>query len=303
MGQIDLNEVGIFVKVVEAGGFSAAARLANLPKSTVSRKVARLEASLGGRLLQRTTRKLHLTEQGAAFFDRVRVALAQVNDAATLMAELQNEPTGHLKVTTPNDFASLFMGKIAQQFCALHPGITLEVVATARTMDLVGEGIDVAIRAGALRDSSLVARQLLVENWYLFASPAYLDTHGIPKTLEELAHHDCVVFTGSHRGARWQLIGPDGVETVIHAKGTVFGNEFGFVRDALIAGAGIGFMPAFLCAQHVRSGRLSPVLPDHHLRAGAMHLVYPSSRYLPAKVKLFRDFMLAWVAKGGWEET
>ena len=282
--RLDLNEVQIFTKVVDAGSFSAAARLLSLPKSTVSRKVASLEESLGGRLLQRTTRKLHLTEQGTAFYDRVRVAIAQVQDAADQVAETQDAARGHVRVTAPSDFAAAYMGAIAEAFRRLHPHVTFEMIATGRTVDLVGEGIDIAIRAGSLPDSSLIARPLFAEQWHLLASPAYLASRGEPTSLDALDDHDCVVFTGGNRNARWRLFGPEGETT-----------------KTVTAGAGIGLMPPFLCADDLPTGRLRRVLPAYHLRAGAIHLVYPSARHLPARVRVFRDFMLDWVKKQTWQ--
>ena len=293
---MDLNRVAVFVRVVEEGGFSAAARALRLPKSSVSRAVALLEEELGARLLQRSTRKVHLTEAGTAFYDRASRGLAGVEEAGAAVADLQGSLRGPIRVTAPVDAGVWLIAPVIARFVALHPAVHVDAVLTGRIVDLVAEGFDFALRAGGVRDTSLVARKLAHVDAALFATPAYLARKGTPARPADLASHDCILFRPDRGRVTWTLTGPAGEETV-EVTGPVGADDFAFVQRIVLAGAGIGLLPSFLCSEAAASGGLVRVLPGLTGLGGNFHLVYPSARYLPARAAAFRDFVLA--ALGG----
>jgi DNA-binding transcriptional LysR family regulator len=297
---MDLNEVAIFTRVVETQSFTAAARALGLPKSSVSRHIAGLEEALGVRLLQRTTRTLNLTEAGAAYYERVSRALSELGEANAAARELQGEPKGTVRLTAPPDTG--FLAGIVVRFVRRHPGIRVEVVLAGRRVDLVAEGFDLALRAGRLDDSSLIARRLGQVDHRLFATPRYLERRGMPARLSKLSEHDCVLFRPTGGKNQWQLQGPSGVETV-EVTGPIGGDEFSFLRKVVLGGTGIGLLPSFLCARDVAKGKLARLLPEYALRGVGLHLVYPSSRYLPQRVALLRDFILQSLSPPPWDES
>lgn len=290
MTTIDLGKLAIFVRVVETESFTAAAESLGLPKSSVSRGVARLEEELGVRLLQRTTRRLGLTEAGAAFYQSVRSALSVVDEAVAAAADLGSEPRGPIRLTAPVDLGD-FIAEPLVRFARKYPQIQVDVVLTARLVDLVREGFDLALRASRLLDSSLIARKLGTFASGLFAAPAYLKKRGAPRTLAELAGHDCVLFRARGR-ATWTLRGPKGDEQV-EVGGPVSTDDLTFVISVAAAGAGIANLPLTLAARAVSDRRLVHILPDYAHVHSDLSLVMPSGRYVPARVTLLRDFLAA----------
>jgi DNA-binding transcriptional LysR family regulator len=288
---MDLNRVAIFARVVVDGGMSAAARTLRVPKSTVSRAVSLLEEELGVRLLQRSTRKMSLTDAGTAFFERASRGLTGLEEAAAAVVDMQGALRGPIKITAPADAGAWLLGPLITRFVQLNPGVLIDAVLTARLVDLVEEGFDLALRAGQLRDSTLVARKLGAVDPGLFASPAYLARKGTPTTVPELSRHECVLFRAPGGHATWSLVGPAGEESV-DVTGAIVGDDFLFIHRLLVLGGGVGLLPAFLGAAECASGALVRVLPRHCLRGGPLHLVYPSTRYLPQRVVSFRDFIL-----------
>lgn len=297
---MDLEGVEVFVKVVETGSFTDAGRGLNLPKSTVSRRISRLEESLGVRLLQRTTRQIGLTEAGQHYYDQVAPAIAAVKSANVEVGDLHKNPTGTVRVTAPFNFGASFLGQIATGFCRTYPEIDLDVSLSDRLVDLISDGFDLAFRGGRLEDSSLVARPLgRGKNW-LVASPDYAAREGLPSGPEDLEARDCVLFRGHEGVARWALEGPEGETRTVSVSGRVNGDEYGFVRGAVKAGAGIGCLPWLLISQDLAAGSLVQVLAGWGEPGGQMHLVYPSARHLPQRVALFRDYVLEWVKDPPW---
>lgn len=288
----DLQDVTAFLAVVDTGSFTAAAERLGLAKSNVSRRVSRLEERLGARLLERTTRRQRLTEVGIRYHALVTGAMDQLAEAARSVSELQGQPRGHLKVTAPTDFNE-GLGQLVAEFSARYAEIELEVELTQRRVDLVAEGFDVALRAGKLEDSSLIARTVGDVSWHLYASPDYLARRGQPKSPSQLLEHDCVIFRGRRGEVRWRLEGPDD-EHELTIRGVISAQDFGFVRAAVVAGAGVGMLPDTLTPEAVAQGRLMPVLPDYCLGRSSFHLVYPSTRFLSPKVRVFVDFCVAW---------
>jgi DNA-binding transcriptional LysR family regulator len=291
MTTINLNQVGTFVRVVESGTFTAAATALGLPKSSISRGVAALEEALGVRLLQRTTRKLNLTEAGRQYFQQVRAALAGLDQANATIAEIGSEPRGTVRVTAPADFGEGLFSEIISAFITRYPRIQLDVVLTGRRVNLIEEGFDLAVRAGKLEDSTLVARKVASTALGLFAAPSYLQRRGRPKRFADLAKHDCVL----HRSARgvfpWRLTGPRGPELVT-VLGAAIADSFDFVRGLVKGGVGIGLLPELGLAGEVARGALVRVLPAYALRGGALYVVTPPLRHVPARVALLRAHLI-----------
>jgi DNA-binding transcriptional LysR family regulator len=295
---MDLNRISLFVRVVETESFTAAAASLGLPKSSVSRGVARLEEDLGVRLLQRTTRKLSLTDAGRAYFNGVREAMQGLDEATGIVKEMGTEPQGLIRLTAPPDLGAT-LAEILARFLRRYPKISFELSLVSRTVNLVEEGFDLAIRAGRLQDSSLVARKVGSSEVGLFASPSYLKRRGKPKVLADLAEHECVLYRSKGSKATWRLSGPAGDESV-EVRGVVSADEMSFVRQAVVAGLGIGLVPAELVAATAdRKGILATppagavrLFSDYAMRGGAVYVVAPTSHYQPARVTLFRDFLI-----------
>jgi len=292
---LDLQDVTAFLAVVDTGSFTAAAQRLGLAKSNVSRRVARLEDRLGARLLERTTRRQRLTEVGASYHAHVTGAVEQLAEAARSVSELQGDPRGRLRVTAPGDWNES-MGRMVAEFSARYPEIQVEVELTQRRVDLVAEGFDVALRAGQMEDSSLIARSLGQGEAHVYASPAYLERHGQPRTPADLADHACVLFRGRQGRATWTFDGPGGPQAV-EVEGAISAQDFGFVRAAVVAGAGLGIMPDTLVRDELRRGRVHQVLTDHCVFRSVFHVVYPSTRFISPKVRVYIDFCVEWFGR------
>lgn len=292
MDDPNLDEIAAFLSVVEAGGFSAAGERLAVPKSTVSRRVSRLEEKLGARLLQRTTRRVRLTDLGRAYHDRVARAVATMDEAAQSIRDLQDVPRGHLRITAPVDLGDEVLPALLVDFLRLYPEITVDLELTGRTIDLVAEGFDLAVRAsGALADSSLVARRVSESPIALFASPEYVARRGLPESVEALEAHEFVLFRSAGGRERIRLRCPEG-EREVGVRSVLAANDFLFIRNAVVAGLGIGFLPTFLCVCDLRAGRLVPILPGNVIGEAQLYVVYPSARLLSAKTRALRDFLL-----------
>ncbi|HEX4338025.1 MAG TPA: LysR family transcriptional regulator [Polyangiaceae bacterium] len=288
---MDYNDIPLFVRVVEAHSFTAAAEALGREKSSVSRAIARLEGDLGVRLLQRTTRKLALTEAGQAFYERVRTSVTGVDEAASAVRELGSEPRGVIRATAPPDSHIFGLGEALAQFVERYPQIHIDLSLSSRAVDLVAEGFDLAVRAGRLTDSSLVARRVGSTDLALFASPRYLAARGRPKTLADLASHDMLFFR-TRGQATWTLTGPDGHPVTIELHGKLTGDDMSFLTRAAAGGAGIALIPAIHARGPAERGELELVLKDYRLEGGSLHVVLPSSSYIPSRVALLRDFLV-----------
>lgn len=297
---MDLNRVAVFARVVAEGSFTKAARSLSLPKSSVSRSVSLLEQELGTRLLVRSTRKVQPTEVGAAYYEQVTRALSGIADASAAASEAQGTPSGLVRMTSVADIGARVLVPIVARFLRKHPTIKVEVSMTQRMVDLAEEGFDLALRAGPLRESSLIARRVGLMTAALYASPKYLKRRGTPKTLDELPSHDCVLFRPTRGAATWTLQGPSG-EQAITVTGPLGLDEYNSVRRAAVLGAGIALLPSFLCGRELENGPLVRVLPDWAAPGGALHLVYPSARLVPQRVVLFREYLLRELGKTEWD--
>ena len=292
MAQLDLNDVAIFVHVVEHTGFAKAARELGVPTSTVSRAVSRLEGALETRLVNRTTRSVAPTSEGRAFYAADTPAVAARAQAARGVDGGDRAPRGRLRVSAPNDLGGTFVAGVVSAFVERYPNVAVDVELTMRRVNLVKEGFDLAVRAtGKMLDSSLVARKVGDLESDLYASRAYLDVHGLPATIAALSDHACVLFRARDGRAEWTLEGPKG--TVEHsARGRISGDDYTFVRGAVLAGAGIALLPRILATEDVMAGHLVHVLPAYVQRGAALHVVYAAGAKVPAKIAVFRDFTI-----------
>ncbi|HTR51805.1 MAG TPA: LysR family transcriptional regulator [Kofleriaceae bacterium] len=290
---MDYNDLALFTRVVERGSFTGAARATGLPKSSVTRGIARLERELGVRLIQRTTRQRGITEAGRDLYERVRGAVGALEEASSAVREHGREPRGVVRVTAPNDAALMGLPEVVARLVAKYPSIHVELVLTSRVIDLVAEGVDLAIRAGKLADSSLVARKVGTTHAGLFASKEYLAKRGRPRRLGELAAHDAVMFRGRGGRTTWTLEGGARTETV-DVTGPISSDDFSFSLRAIAAGLGIGPLPLFVgCPQ----AALERVMPRYRFPGGPMHVVMPSASFVPARVAIVRDVLVEHLAE------
>ncbi|MEN9540686.1 MAG: hypothetical protein RLZZ631_1702 [Cyanobacteriota bacterium] len=292
MGQLDLNAALVLVRVVQAGSFRAAGEALGMPKTTVSRKVSELEAQLGVQLLQRTTRKLSLTDAGMAFVDEAEAAIARLEAAQEAVTELQREPRGRVRVSTAVTIGELFLAPILAEFLEAFPAVEVQLQLTDRPVDLVAERFDVAIRAGHLPDSSLIARRIGCSTYRVVASPAYLARHGTPQRPADLSSHACLRFTrsGMEVRDRWPF-GAGARSSEVPVSGRLVSDDFVVLRTAAEQGLGIARLPGLLVHEAIQSGRLVALLDDQAPPPNPLHLLHPGGGRLPARTRAFIDFI------------
>ncbi len=286
-----LPSLEVFVRVVELESFSKAARLLGVSKSHVSRQLSRLEDRLGARLLHRTTRRLSLTEVGGAFYERCAQILMDAEEAEASVTRAQATPRGTLRVTAPVSFGRHFVFDAVADFMARHAGLQVDLNLSDRTIDLVEEGYDIAIRIGELADSTFIARRLAPARLYLCASPEYLERRGTPTRPEELSAHDCLLYRYRRGGPSWSLRGSEG-EVSVRVHGPMRSNSGDALLAAARRGLGLALLPDFTVADDLRAGRLVALPSEWTRTAAAIWLVYPHSRHLSAKVRVFVDYLL-----------
>lgn len=300
---MNLNDLQVLVRVVEDGSLTAAADRLGLPKSSVSRTLARLEAGLGVRLLQRTTRSLRLTDAGRQFYDRIRRNLEDIEDAERALSEWQSSPRGHLRVTMPVELGMRFMGSVVAEFMQKYPEVSLEAELAGRLVDLVEEGVDLGLRIGDFNDANLIGRRLGQLCGRFYASPDYIARHGMPATPEDLEQHDFVLFRQprenhiivSHRDEAGVLR-----ERRLTVKGRLTSNNAHLQMDAVIAGLGIGLLPRFMTDAAVAEGHLIPILPGDAVRLGDLWAMTPSRAHMSSALRAFLDFVAERVREHPW---
>jgi DNA-binding transcriptional LysR family regulator len=294
---VDYNDLTVFVRVVDAGSFTQGARALGVPKSSVTRSIARLERTLGVRLLQRTTRQRGVTDAGRALYDRIRGALSAVDEATSAVRELGSEPSGLVRLTAPSDSAmAATLARIIHAFLERHPRIQVEVSLSGRTVDMVAEGFDLAVRAGPLADSSLVARRILVGTLAPFAARAYLERRKRPRRLADLANHDCVLFRAHGGRTTWRLSGKEGMVSV-DVTGTITTDDMSFLVSMVRLGRGIALLPVEVVGAVVPRGELVRLFPDYGVPGAILSIVMPSAAYVPSRVALLRDFLVEHLAR------
>jgi len=282
---VDLDGIAVFVKVVQAGSFSQAAKLLNMPNSTVSAKVAALEKRLGVTLLQRTTRRLHLTEAGEGYFRRCMTALEELQTAENELAIERSETKGVLRLTAPVELGRSALPPVLDVLMKRHPAIKIDLIITNRLVDLVAENIDVAVRAGPLKDSGLIAKRFVLGQFGLWASPSYLKNNSVPRNPNELKEHDCLRFA-PFTGRKLQLT--NGRERAqIALAGRITADDFEALRALAVLGWGIALLPSFLCAEEAKERKLVSVLPNWRGDSVTISVVYPAQRFVAPKIRAF----------------
>jgi DNA-binding transcriptional LysR family regulator len=289
----DLNDMLYFAEVADKGGFAAAGRSLGLPKSRISRRVAELEARLGVRLLQRTTRKLSLTEVGEIYLRHCSAMRDEALAAEEAVAHMQVEPRGTLRITCPVTMAQSTLGYLVPRFIALYPHVKVDMQVTNRVVDLVEEGIDIALRVRQTLDDSgsLVIKHLGVGCSHLLASPALLARQGKPQKPEDLMQLDTVAMSWVDGRSSWALMGPDGEDFVLNHTPRYVADDLQTLKLAVLAGTGMSFLPDSVSAAEQQAQLLVPVLPGWMQKPGVAHAVFPSRRGQVPAVRRFLDFL------------
>ncbi|MPZ37434.1 MAG: LysR family transcriptional regulator [Rhizobiales bacterium] len=286
-----LQSIRAFTKVVQHGSFAAAARDMRLSRSAVSKYVIDLEQDLGTQLLVRTTRSASPTENGHLYFERCVSILSDLEEADLAVARLQAEPRGVLRVNAPMSFGTLHLGRAIADFMARYPDLHIQLVLSDQQIDPVQEGFDVTLRIADLPSSSLVARKIAPAKRVVCGSPAYFRQHGIPQHPNDLRAHACLTYGHLATGNQWRLIGPDG-DHWIQISWTLCADNGEVLRDAAVKGRGIALLPTFIAGADLQQGRLTTVLTDYRAPEISLYAIYPETRHLSVKVRVFIDFLV-----------
>lgn len=283
---MDLNQIAVFIKVIQLGSFSQAARELAMPNSTVSAKISNLERHLGVTLIQRTTRKLHVTAAGQAYFEKCLLGMEALKTAEQELASIQGEPQGLLRVTAPVELGAALLPQVIAEFTPKYPKVQVEILLSDRRVELLTEGVDLALRAGVLKDSTLIAKKLGEIYFAPFASPAYLKRKGTPFHPRELRQHECLHFTPLGFES-WKLSSDTSGKLEIPVSGKIIVNDLAMIRNLAISGLGIALLPSYYCEQEVHKGVLKQILPEWRANQVPLHFVYPAQKYVTAKLSLF----------------
>jgi DNA-binding transcriptional LysR family regulator len=287
-----IGDLSLFLRVLDLGSISAAARSLDLSVAVASQRLKRLERELGVRLLHRTTRQLHATPEGMQLAEQGRALVEDLESLTGGLRQSATEVSGTLRVTMSAAFGSQYISPLLPEFLGLHPRVKLSVNLDDQIVDLVGSGFDLGIRVGAMGDSSLVARRLASNRRVLCAAPAYLQTHGLPRTPAELATHDCLLLVGSQgRQDVWHFTDRKGRDIAQRVQGRFESNQGALLRDAVVAGLGIAMHSLWHVHEQLRSGLLQLLLPDYPIHTTGIYAVMPQRRLVPPRVRAFVDFL------------
>jgi DNA-binding transcriptional LysR family regulator len=286
------SSMRMFVAVVDGGSFAAAADKLDISRAMVSKQIQKLEEHLGARLLNRTTRRLSLTETGREFYERSMQIMSDVAEAEQVAGQMTRTPQGVLRVTIPLSYGQHRLATIIGDYTQAYPKVQLDISLSDRKMDLVEDGFDLAIRIGAMPQSDLIARKIGGVRSIVCASPAYVARHGAPHTPGELSRHACLGYTLTGSGADWRFDSPDG-PLVVPISGPIRADNGDIIRLAALSGAGILFQPHFIVGDDLTAGRLVQLLPGWQSAELGVYAVYPSRKHLSAKVRTFVDFLAA----------
>ncbi len=286
-----LTEMEAFATVVDQGGFTDAAKKMGISKSAVSKHVSALEARLGARLLNRTTRRVSPTEIGLAYYDRARRVLNDAGDADALVTSMQSAPSGQLRISVATDFGANLLSPMLGEFLSEYPDITVNMVLNNRFVELISEGFDMAIRIGELEDSSMRARKLTETSYRMIGSPSYFQKHGRPMRLEDLNDHRLLHYSAQANGNFWKVTAPSGERRVIRSAGWLTVNDGQSLMNAAISGLGIAYLPHFLCADALQSGQVQEAIPNLPMETTGIYAVYPPGRFTQPKVRAFIDYL------------
>lgn len=285
------DDLQAFVAVVEAGSFTAAADRLDIAKSAVSRRVSSLEERLGVQLLRRTTRRLNLTDTGQSFYEHSARILADLDEAEAAVLQEHGELRGSLRVALPMSFGLRHMSAPIAEFSRRHPRVTFDLNLNDRRIDLLEEGVDVAIRIGRLADSTLIARRLFEARTVLCAAPGYLERRGTPRTPDDLSDHDCLAYSNLPDPGRWACTGPDGHRHTISVHVVMTASSGDFLCSAAAEGLGIALQPTFIAGDAIARGKLLPLLTDFDWPVTPAYAIYPPTRHLSYRVREFIDFL------------
>jgi len=296
-----LTSMKVFASVVDNGSFAAAADRLDISRAMASKYVSYLEEHLGTRLLQRTTRKLTLTETGTVYYERCTQILADVAEAEEGAAHLTEAPRGTLRMTVPASFGLLHMGPLISAYLKRYPDVRVDVLLADRRVDLFEEGLDLAVRIGALPESGLIAKRLGSDRIAICATSDYLKRHGVPKTPADLTQHNCLTYSYATFGDEWRMHGRDGSQHTVKVSGSLRASNGDMAKLAALDGIGVIRQPLFLIGDDLRAGRLVEVLTDYRSDTLGIYAVYPSRKHLSAKVRVFVDFLAeSFALKSEW---
>ena len=286
-----LGTMEAFVAVVETGSFSAAAQRLRSSKSLVSRQVAALEAELGARLFQRTTRSLTLTEEGRGYHAQVVRILGDIAEANAAVTNLQAAPRGKLRISAPMSFGYLHLAPAVPDFLARFPEVEIDLIMNDRYVDLIDEGVDLAVRLGRLSDSSLIARKLAPIRRAVCGTPDYFKAHGMPRTPEDLKQHRCLCYSNLAVADEWRFVRADGSPWPVEVSGRLRADNGDALREAALKGLGLVYLPTFITGRDLQAATMVSVLTEYVPQDGGLHAVYPHARHLSPKVRAFIDFL------------
>jgi len=298
-----VTAVQLFIRVVETGSFSKAAAEFGITQPTATKAVAATEQRLGARLLHRSTRGVTPTEVGALYYDKCKLIAREIDEADNLATLLQSQIGGTLRISTSVAFGRRVLVPLVLRYMRLHPEVTIDLAFDDRYVNLVEQGIDLAIRMGRLADSTLGARFLGNNPWLMVAAPAYLSERGTPRTVADLSAHACLVYSSVQGDDRWSLTTPAGREQAVPVKGPLRSNNLSAVLAAARAGMGLAMLPWYVARESVADGSVVQVLADHSLPAQEIHAVFPSPKFVPSKVTSFIGFLQEALAGDWWREA
>lgn len=289
---MNINAIPIFISVIENGSFSHAAQKLGITKSAVSKRISQLEQNLGVKLLNRSTRKLSMTEAGERYFEHALNALQHASLAEDSATELQNTPKGTLNISTPMSFGHLHIAPIIPLFLKKYPEIMIKMDMSDTWSDIIAEGYDIAIRgASTLKDTTLIARKIAPLKSVLCASPEYIKLYGEPGQPADLIDHNCVLYSYSDVVNEWQFIKNDETETV-RVKGNYQVNNSEALNTALCGGVGIGRLPTFVANENIKAGKLLPLLTDYDMAQKTAYAIFTEKTFMPQKIRVFIDFLI-----------
>ena len=287
-----LTEMEAFATVVDQGGFTDAARKMGISKSAVSKHVSSLEARLGARLLNRTTRRVIPTDIGLAYYDRARRVLNDAGEADSLVTAMQSAPSGILRIAVPTDFGATHLSPVLGEFLNRYPDVSVNMVLKNRFIELISEGFDLAIRMGEMDDSSLRARKICEASQRLIASPRYLAEHGRPQRIDDLNDHRLLYYSHNAASSVWKITAPSGEVRQVRSSTWFSVNDGQSLLNAAIEGLGIAYLPSFLYANAMKSGLVEDVMPELPFDVQSLYAVYPSGRFTQPKVRALIDFLV-----------
>jgi len=286
-----LMEMEAFAKVVDNGGFTDAAKKMGLSKSAVSKHVSSLEARLGARLLNRTTRRVSPTEIGLAYYDKAKQVLVDAIEADAMVSCMQIAPRGSLRLAASPDFGGNHLSSALGDFLGLYPDVSVDMVLSNRNLDPVADSFDLVIRVGQQQDSSIMAKKLASTRMQIIGSPAYFEKHGVPTKIDELNQHSLLHYSNQPSGSVWRLESASGEKRTIRASGNLTANDGHSLLQAAEAGLGIAYLPCFLYHDALESGRIMPALTDLPVQSQDIYAMYPHGQYTQPKLRAFLDFL------------